>query len=390
MYSRNLAIVAVAIVLLMASRAVSADPTFQTLTFLSVPGYSNPTGSATFSGTTVYIATAKGVLAFNTATNSVSAIPVANPTFLTANAVGNVYGVAGDFSIFQIAADTHSLSTVRAFSSTTIPGYLVADAVGNVYGQTGVSSANATLFSLTTSGTFTTYPAAGVYAHPGFIDGQGNVVGVNPAGGSAGVGATFTLNPSTGSVTTVAQFNDTGVGGYYPTTVVADSSGNQYGFANINITNSGNTMVYKLPVGTTVPITQASAVGNFNTIPTGLISDAVGDLFGVTRGGGTSGAGTIFEIPAGSSTVTTLLSFSVAFQNPLYGVQPIGLFSDGSGNLYGVTEGQGQSILGSVFELSGTGFVVSAGTSAPEPASLGLLALGAAVLALGIRRRRQA
>src|ERR1700722_19162950 len=66
--------------------------------------------------------------------------------------------------------------------------------------------------------------------------------------------------------------------------------------------------------------------------PSGVVMDAAGNLFGTTNSGGPAGDGTIFELAAGSNSVTTLASFSSAT-----GYQATGLTLDPSGNLYGTT-----------------------------------------------------
>jgi uncharacterized repeat protein (TIGR03803 family) len=65
----------------------------------------------------------------------------------------------------------------------------------------------------------------------------------------------------------------------------------------------------------------------------GLIEDSKGNLFGSTAQGGAYGAGTVFEMPAGTGTVISLASF-----NGANGVNPDGkLVEDSSGDLFGVT-----------------------------------------------------
>ena len=96
-----------------------------------------------------------------------------------------------------------------------------------------------------------------------------------------------------------------------------------------------------------------------------LIADAHGNLFGTTGFGGassacTGGCGTVFEIKVDSttatgyaSTPTTLVSF-----NGTDGSFPdAGLIADANGNLFGTTEGGGANGQGTVFEITGSGFV---------------------------------
>jgi uncharacterized repeat protein (TIGR03803 family) len=78
--------------------------------------------------------------------------------------------------------------------------------------------------------------------------------------------------------------------------------------------------------------------------------DSGGNLFGTTLYLGNTGVGTgtVFEVAAGSSAVTTLASF-----NGANGAQPAGpLVRDGSGNLFGTTIYGGTSNQGTVFKFT--------------------------------------
>jgi uncharacterized repeat protein (TIGR03803 family) len=96
------------------------------------------------------------------------------------------------------------------------------------------------------------------------------------------------------------------------------------------------------------------AVASFGTgvnaqIPQGaLAEDSNGDIFGASESGGTDHDGAIFEIPAGSDSVQTLVSF-----NGTNGEEPFngGLFIDSDGNLYGATDSGGADGAGTVFEV---------------------------------------
>jgi uncharacterized repeat protein (TIGR03803 family) len=85
-----------------------------------------------------------------------------------------------------------------------------------------------------------------------------------------------------------------------------------------------------------------------------LIADAESDLFGTTPLGGANNDGTVFEIAkTGSgyaSVPTTLVSF-----NGTNGANPDGsLIADANGDLFGTTEG-GTTNAGTVFEIVNTG-----------------------------------
>jgi len=84
-----------------------------------------------------------------------------------------------------------------------------------------------------------------------------------------------------------------------------------------------------------------------------LISDAEGNLYGTTALGGTSGAGVVFELakPQGSGAWTETILYNFTGSND--GSQPYGgLIFDSAGNLYGTTFQGGTSSAGTVYELS--------------------------------------
>jgi uncharacterized repeat protein (TIGR03803 family) len=91
----------------------------------------------------------------------------------------------------------------------------------------------------------------------------------------------------------------------------------------------------------------------------GLIFDSKGNLYGTTTGGGTSsnctGCGTVFQLVPDSNgawTENVLYTFGSS-ANLTDGVNPFGsVVFDSKGNLYGTTTGGGSSFAGTVFELS--------------------------------------
>jgi uncharacterized repeat protein (TIGR03803 family) len=91
--------------------------------------------------------------------------------------------------------------------------------------------------------------------------------------------------------------------------------------------------------------------GSDGALPSGMIFDSAGDLYGTTSLGGTNGIGTVFElIPNGHGGRIEQVLFS--FHGP-DGVEPSGcLIFDAAGNLYGTTQSGSDSSLGTVFELT--------------------------------------
>jgi uncharacterized repeat protein (TIGR03803 family) len=83
----------------------------------------------------------------------------------------------------------------------------------------------------------------------------------------------------------------------------------------------------------------------------GLIFDSVGNLYGTTAQGGSSGDGTVFQLAWGGSGWTEGLLYS--FSNGSAGVDPFaGLIFDKAGDLYGAASDGGTSGQGTAFELT--------------------------------------
>jgi uncharacterized repeat protein (TIGR03803 family) len=87
--------------------------------------------------------------------------------------------------------------------------------------------------------------------------------------------------------------------------------------------------------------------GGGGKYPSSLIADAAGDLFGTTELGGANNYGTIFEVPAGTSSIVTLASFA----GPPQGFTPKGKLVLIGTTLYGATSNGGANNLGSLYSF---------------------------------------
>ena len=119
-----------------------------------------------------------------------------------------------------------------------------------------------------------------------------------------------------------------------------DSSGNLYGTTEIGGADNDGT-VFEVAKGSSTITTLATFSGSTGTEPAGgfLLLDSSGNLYGTTgvilngSTGETGNDGTVFELAKGSRTITTLASF-----NGTNGAGPeSALVMDSSGNLYGTT-----------------------------------------------------
>ena len=207
--------------------------------------------------------------------------------------------------------------------------------------------------SLSFSGTDGKYPNTNLIA-----DAQGNLFGATRYGGASNIGTVFEVAYSAGAYasTPTVLTNFSVATGFAPTGgMTIDASGDLFGFTSGG-GSAGHGTIYELAKTGGVYASTASVLVS---LPTGLavnqslVVDAAGNLFGTTSNGGAFADGTVFEIANGSGVMTTLLSF-----NGTNGATPLsGLTADAAGNLFGTTYGGGASSLGTVFEVTNSGYV---------------------------------
>lgn len=196
------------------------------------------------------------------------------------------------------------------------------------------------------------------------VTASGTVYGTTPRGGIGLSGSIFAFSRGATRFTILAVFGGRHgadpVGG-----LVMDSAGNLYGttayttsgFAGNNSRptgafGAGDGTVFELPRGSSAITTLATFDGANGQSPEGtLVIDAAGDLFGTTRAGGATNQGTVFELPAGSGAITMLASFNGT--DGAFPVSPLTL--DSAGNLFGVTPAGGANGDGTVFEMPAGG-----------------------------------
>src|SRR6202012_2018824 len=106
-----------------------------------------------------------------------------------------------------------------------------------------------------------------------------------------------------------------------------------------------NGAVYELLPNGTIVIRGAFDGANGFAPEGGVLVDRDGNLFGTTSQGGPTGAGTVFEIPAGTNTIVTLTDFSGTNIDDPFSRMAM----DSHGNLFGTTESGGTSNLGAIF-----------------------------------------
>jgi uncharacterized repeat protein (TIGR03803 family) len=317
---------------------------------------------------------------------------------LILDVAGNIYGTTYNSgannkgAIFKVNATTHALTILASFNGTNgaNPGAdgngLIFDHAGNLYGDTfaGGTNNDGTVFELPSgsntiaslasfNGTNGRGPAGGRLV----MDAFGNLYGTTYYGGNSDDGTVFQIAAATHAINTLVTFNGTN-GSLPESEVISDHSGTLYGTTKNGGANGAGT-VFEVAANTNALTTLSFDGTNGGSPQAGLVEDAAGNLFGTSVPNGLHS--TVFEVPASTGKISTIYTFNTAAN----GTQPFSsLTPDSSGNLYGVTIAGGANRLGTVYELTGTGFAV------PEPGAIPVIILCSAVLLVGRPQRRAA
>jgi uncharacterized repeat protein (TIGR03803 family) len=286
---------------------------------------------------------------------------------------GNLYGttlnggpIQGGI-VFEIPSGSNSIQTVASLNTNAdgifLEGGVLLDGNGNLYGTTisGGAYNSGTIFEIQFGSNAVT-PLASFNTSTGdggagtlIMDSHGNLFGIAAYGGESDDGTVYELAKGGNSISSLFSFDgDNGAtpwGG-----LVMDSGGNLFGTAQTGGDSGyepggfviGSGTIFEVPSGASSPTTLSSLfAGNANYSLSGLTVDRSGNLYGASLGGGALGLGAIFEVAAGSNTISTLASF-----NEISGIeptQPLTLAADG--NLYGTTPDGGANNVGTVFEF---------------------------------------
>jgi uncharacterized repeat protein (TIGR03803 family) len=300
---------------------------------------------------------------------------------LIADATGNLYGVtvAGGFyglgAVYELTPSSHGswsetvLYSFKGGSDFNGPyGSLVFDAAGNLYGAASSGGKGfGGVFRLKpgTGGVWTetllhAFSTENQTPNGGWVfDQSGNLYGTTTQTGKT----IYKLSPGPKDQWTASIIYQFTASSFLNGNLIIDAEGNLYGTA-IRI-GSNNGEVFELsPSGASWIETE---LYGFKGAPDaqypggGVISDASGNLYGVTINGGTSTGcgggpcGAVFELVRGSSgTWTEKVLYS--FQGGNDGQNAYGILSfDTNGNLYGTTDSGGSAGYGTVYELTPSG-----------------------------------
>lgn len=286
---------------------------------------------------------------------------------------GTVYHLQPPDHVCQAAFCSWNDTVLYAFQGSNDVGNpyndVTFDAAGNLYGAVtyaGLFPEGGGVYSLTRSQGGWTYnllfefpglPNGNESFAPLFFDHSGNILGTTLEGGTEGNGVVFKMVPSGSgwSESVVYSFGHVPDAGGPFAGLISDAAGNLYG-TTIGGGVHGNGAVYELSP-TNGSYNYSVIYGDFynpelgNEGPRGgLVMDAAGNLYGTTSGTGRYLQGEIFELSPSANgwTFTDLHDFDVSD-----GTGPQGdLGMDSNGNIYGVTIGGGAHGYGVIWEIT--------------------------------------
>jgi len=279
------------------------------------------------------------------------------------NLFGTTYGggASNHGTVYQITP-AGVLTVLHSFNGTdgnTPTAGLVQSPSGTFFGTTaagGTGTLFGTIFSFTSAGKFTSLHsfAASDGSDPYgrlVLASNGSLYGATTAGGSSNLGTVFKVTAS-GTLTSLASFN--GTNGMQPlSSPVQASNGNFYGATSGGGANGHGTLFQMTAAGTITTLYNFCPVAGCvdGSTPSGFLIQATdGNLYGTTRSGGKSNAGTIFKITT-AGVVTTLYNFCPNSPCPDGSLPMAGLVQATDGNLYGATY-YGGTGSGTIYSLS--------------------------------------
>jgi uncharacterized repeat protein (TIGR03803 family) len=246
----------------------------------------------------------------------------------------------------QAIANLHEFSAGR---DGNYPSGALAVAGNGLYGTTtaGGTAGLGAVFRLDlTSGQETVLysfgggaDAAGPVA--GLLRADGTLFGTSYGGGAAGAGTVFKVNPVTGVEKVLYAFSG-GADGGVPVGGVAFANHVLYGTATHGGA-FGKGAVFKLDLATRAEtVLYSFSGGKDGGVPTAGVTLVAGALYGTTSAFGAGGLGTLFSIDLATGQETTLYAFRVRDA----GAPSLGALIFANGVLYGTTQGGGGNGMG--------------------------------------------
>jgi uncharacterized repeat protein (TIGR03803 family) len=312
---------------------------------------------------------------------------------LVSDTAGNLWGTTGgggEFAggtVYKVNTSTGMITTMadigRNVSGLNPEAAPVSEGAGNLWGTTTGGGANndGTVYKVNAStgaistvvnfdrSTDTTDNSRGYFPQAALVsDTAGNLWGTTGGGGASNAGTVFKIDPSTDTITTVADFDDSndttdnargeGPGG----ALVSDTAGNLWGSTDSGGARDYGTL-FKVSTSTGAITTVGDFDGSISSADNarggnpngGLVSDGTGNFWGTTSAGGSGFGGTVFKVNMSTGAISTLVDFEGMNSTPnnAAGAAPFaGLVSDGAGNFWGTTAVGGSAGYGTVYKIS--------------------------------------
>lgn len=285
------------------------------------------------------------------------------------------------FLLGSACAFGQTLTTLYNFGSSNQDGAdpepgVVFDQAGNLFGMAslGTSNGNGMIFELTPTGGGS-WTQTVVHKFHGSPDGEqplgrplvtasGKIFGTASRGGANNQGTVFAVfppdapgDPWTGRV--LYTFGSVSGDGITPNAGLIGAHGSLYGVTREGGATGRGTVFQLTPAADpsapwTENILHSFTAGGDAAFPSSeLVMDSSGNLFGTALQGGVNNLGAVYQVsppavPGGAWTETVVYSF-----NGDDGTLPFGrLRFDASGALYGTTDGGGSKQEGTVFKLT--------------------------------------
>lgn len=184
-----------------------------------------------------------------------------------------------------------------------------------------------------------------------FVQAQSEIWGLTTAN-SSGFGTMFSM--PTGSTNMTFTYTFSGNSGSSPqhTKLLQAANGKLYGLTNTGGT-SNTGVLFEYDITNNLYIKKVDFTGTNGASPRGALMEANnGKLYGMTSAGGTNGVGVIFEYDYVNNIYTKKVDLATASGSGPYGA----LMQAANGKLYGLTRSGGASSAGVIFEydLNGT------------------------------------
>jgi uncharacterized repeat protein (TIGR03803 family) len=283
-------------------------------------------------------------------------------------------GAANLGTIFHINADGSGYQVLHSFGPAPDAawpyGRLVAGGDGAVYGTTvfGGSNGLGTVFKVGTNGSgyavlhhFSTNRWDGENPYGGLlVGGDGALYAATAGGGTNGVGTVFKLSTDGTGYTLLHSFSTNGSDGRFPGELIQGLDGALYGMTRRGgVSNAGTMFTLGTDGGSYAVLRSFDApAGDGGSHHAGLMQGSDGTLYGTMYSGGTNTLGAVFKLTTNGSDYAVLHKFTASGFD---GQNPDGRLVQGAdGTLFATTVKGGTNGYGTLFQIStnGTGYTV--------------------------------